>query len=84
MIAKKPKLSNGGATTTTKANKFIAMGTAPPANGTAKRELRDVIIGFDRSLLERIDEKARQMGLNRTAFVVNAVAEKLIALERTQ
>jgi hypothetical protein len=24
------------------------------------------------------------MGLNRTAFVVNAVAEKLIALERTQ
>jgi hypothetical protein len=40
-----------------------------------------VIINFDRALLERLDRRAKNMGLNRTAFVVNAAAEKLLQLE---
>lgn len=73
MLAKKP------AKTETRAQRFIQ------ANGTTpKRDLRTVIIGFDRGLLERIDRIAQNMGLNRTAFVVNAVAEKLMQLEGKQ
>lgn len=59
-----------------------AQNIQPPAAAAApKRDLRDVIIGFDRPLLERIDRVALSMGLSRTAFVVNATAEKLLQLE---
>jgi len=74
MLAKKPKTA---ASKEAKAQRFIS-----PSNGTTpKRDLKDVIIGFDRSLLERLDRTAQSMGLSRTAFVVNAVAEKLMTLE---
>jgi hypothetical protein len=43
--------------------------------------MREVLMGFDRGLLERVDRMAQSMGLSRTAFVVNAVAEKLMQLE---
>lgn len=73
-IAKKPTKESAE----NKARNFIE---PRPAAGALKRDLRDVLIGFDASLLERIDRMAQSMGLSRTAFVVNAVAEKLIKLE---
>lgn len=75
-ITKKPVAKKASAET--KAQRFIE---SPAAVTTPKRDLRDVIIGFDRQLLERIDRRAQDMGLSRTAFVVNAVAEKLMHLE---
>jgi transcriptional regulator with XRE-family HTH domain len=50
----------------------------------APRDLVRAGISFDRVLLERIDQRATSMGLTRTAFVVNAVAEKLLQLERVE
>ena len=70
MIAKKPS-------TESRAQRFIQNATTP------KRELKDVIIGFDRTLLERLDPVAQSMGLTRTAFVVAAVAEKLNLISRS-
>lgn len=63
-----------------KANRYIAAGSPPP-DVKAPRDLVPVIINFDRALLERLDRRAKNMGLNRTAFVVNAAAEKLLQLE---
>lgn len=77
-IAQKP--SSKSSSKEAKAQKFIRSNST--SNGsTPKRDLKDVIIGFDRPLLERIDRTAQSMGLSRTAFVVNAVAEKLLVLE---
>jgi hypothetical protein len=64
-----------------KANRYIAAGSPPPADVKAPRDLVPVIINFDRALLERLDRRAKNMGLNRTAFVVNAAAEKLLQLD---
>lgn len=41
------------------------------------RDLVPVVINFDRDLLERVTAGARRMGLNRSAFIVSAAAEKL-------
>jgi hypothetical protein len=70
-IARKPTPINKES----KAKKFIQ---GPADDG--KLELQPVLINFDKALLARIDSTARSMGLNRTAFVVSAVAEKLRAL----
>jgi hypothetical protein len=64
-----------------KANRYIAAGSPPAVDAKAPRDLVPVIINFDRNLLERLDRRAKSMGLNRTAFVVNAAAEKLLQLE---
>ena len=52
------------------AEKFIRgnTGGAPP------RELKPILINFEISLLDRIDAAARDAGLNRSAFIVGAVA----------
>jgi hypothetical protein len=59
-----------------KAEKFIRgkNGTPPP------RELKAVPVNFDVGLLERIDLAARDLGLNRSAFIVSAAGEKLRSL----
>ena len=67
----------------TKAKAFIHQ--SPNSNGgasTPKRELRDVLIGFDRALLERIDRAAQNMGLSRTAFVVSSTAKAVMIFEK--
>jgi hypothetical protein len=69
MLARKVKSAE------VKADKFIHAG-----NGKAPRDLVPVIISFDRDLLARLDRRAKSMGLNRTSFVVNAAAEKLLQL----
>jgi hypothetical protein len=71
MISKKPKKPAPGAAET----KFVRNGSAGKA-----RTLRPVLISFDQDLLMRLDLKAAEMGLSRTAFVVNSVAERLMAL----
>jgi hypothetical protein len=48
----------------------------------AKRNLVPVWLNFDQQLLERVHDMAKTMGLNRSAFIVNAVAEKLRQLEQ--
>jgi hypothetical protein len=74
MIARKPTPKE------TQAQRFIQ--STGNGNGTTpKRDMREVLMGFDRGLLERVDRMAQSMGLSRTAFVVNAVAEKLMQLE---
>lgn len=76
MIAKKPKSQKD-----LKADKFMRAGAASPAaNGT--REFKPVLINFERNLLQRIDVLALKMGMNRSAFIVNAVAERVLKLER--
>ncbi|HEY2351963.1 MAG TPA: hypothetical protein VGH83_05600 [Candidatus Acidoferrum sp.] len=79
-IAKKPAKKSAKET---KAAKFI---TDAGKNGRASQDRLDlvpVLVNFDRGLLTRVDAMAKEMGLNRTAFVVSASAEKLRALERT-
>ena len=72
-IARTPKPSK----TATKTAKFIrGNGATPP-----KLDRLPVMINLDRSFLDRIDTMAQEMGLNRTAFITNALAEKLRALE---
>jgi hypothetical protein len=73
-IARKPKI------TASKTTKFLrGNGSAPP-----KLDRLPIMINFDRNFLDRIDRVAQEMGLNRTAFITNAVAEKLIVLEKAQ
>jgi uncharacterized protein (DUF1778 family) len=45
------------------------------------RDLVRVITRFERDLLQRVDAAAADQGLNRTAFVLNAVAERLRVLK---
>lgn len=47
-------------------------------------DLVAIQVNFDRRLLDRINSHARALGLNRTAFIVNAVGEKLLSLERSE
>jgi uncharacterized protein (DUF1778 family) len=47
-----------------------------------RRRLVRIITRFEVDLLERLDTAAADMGLNRTAFIVNACAERLLQLER--
>jgi hypothetical protein len=70
MIAKKPKPS-------AKETKFIAGGAS--ANGTPRGQfnLVRVAMNFDQELLNKVDQTARSMGLNRSAFIIIAVNEKL-------
>jgi transposase-like protein len=80
-IARNPNRNAGRATPAAskkQAKKFIR-GKSGPA---AARELVGVLINFDRELLDRITQAAREMGLNRSAFIVSAAAEKLRPLER--
>lgn len=83
MLAKKPK---SPPTKETKAQKFIRAGSGPAAAAAAdnglKRELKPVVINFPVPLLERIDAAAGNMGLNRTAFVILAVNERVLKSER--
>jgi hypothetical protein len=64
MIAKKPKSKPAAS----------AQHFAGKAN---KRVLKPIIINVDIDLLARIDLAASESGLNRTAFITNAVSEKL-------
>jgi post-segregation antitoxin (ccd killing protein) len=50
----------------------------------ARRKLVPVWVNLDQELLDRVNEMAKAMGLNRSAFIVNAVAEKLRQLEQKQ
>jgi hypothetical protein len=72
-IARKPT----PITKETKTKRFIQ---GPAAASDGKLELQPVLINFDKALLGRIDSTARSMGLNRTAFIVSAAAEKLRSL----
>lgn len=82
MLAKKPSKSP---TKEAKAQKYIRAGSGPAqaaaANGT-RGELKPIVINFPVPLLERIDAAAAGMGLNRTAFVIMAVNERLLRAER--
>lgn len=62
--------------TDSKASKFIA---GPSTNG--ERDLVPVLIKFDRAFLARVDAHAKTRGLNRTAFVISTMGDKLAALE---
>jgi hypothetical protein len=74
MIVQKPKKE-------TQAASFIARaGSTSARNGRARNNVR-VITGFDAEFLARLDRAARSMGLNRSAFIVSAVAERLRELE---
>jgi hypothetical protein len=77
MIAPKPKKE-------TQVASFIARARAGTSarNGRARNNVR-VITGFDAEFLARLDRAARKMGLNRSAFIVSAVAERLRELEKT-
>lgn len=82
MLAKKPKSPSKDQ----KAQKFIRAGSGPAAaaavaNGT-RGELKPIVINFPLPLLERVDAAAAAMGLNRTAFVLVAVNERLGRSER--
>jgi hypothetical protein len=77
MIAKKPKSQKD-----LKADKFMQAGAATPAAANGTREFKPVLINFERNLLQRIDALALKMGMNRSAFIVNAVAERVLKLER--
>jgi hypothetical protein len=48
----------------------------------ARRKLVPVWVNLDQELLDRVNDMAKAMGLNRSAFIVNAVAEKLRQLEQ--
>lgn len=82
MLARKPK---SPPSKDSKASKFIRAGSGPaaaasPENG--RRELKPIVINFPLPLLERIDQAAGNMGLNRTAFVILAVNERVLKSER--
>jgi hypothetical protein len=56
---------------------------AGKTNGAgARRKLVPVWVNLDQELLDRVNDMAKVMGLNRSAFIVNAVAEKLRQLEQ--
>jgi hypothetical protein len=74
MIAKNPRPSAKDK----KTDKFIRGSKA----SAPARKLVPVLINFNRELLDRITEAARESGLNRSAFIVSAAAEKLRAIER--
>jgi hypothetical protein len=58
---------------------------ADKTNGAgAKRTLVPIWVKFDQELLDRVNGMAKAMGLNRSAFIVNAVAERLRHLEQKQ
>jgi hypothetical protein len=57
--------------------KFIQRDPESPA----RLDMVPVMLNLDRTLLERINDMARQMGLNRSAFIVYSVSEKLRSLE---
>jgi hypothetical protein len=44
--------------------------------------LKPIMIRFPRHILSRIDREAKQLGITRTAFIVQSAAEKLNGLER--
>jgi hypothetical protein len=75
MIARKPKTSAAKAATFINAK-------APNGSAAVKLDRKPVLVNIDGALLERIDAMAREMGLNRSAFIINSVAEKLRALEQ--
>ena len=77
-IARNPIRNRKTGTGDKEAEQFIRgnNGGAPP------RELKPILINFEISLLDRIDAAARDAGLNRSAFVVSAVSDKLRQLER--
>jgi hypothetical protein len=56
--------------------KFIQRDPESPA----RLDMVPVMLNLDRTLLERINDMARQ-GLNRSAFIVYTVSEKLRSLE---
>ncbi|HTH42867.1 MAG TPA: hypothetical protein VL498_06865 [Terracidiphilus sp.] len=58
------------------ANKFIK----GSANG-AGRQLVPVLIKFERGFLDRLDLQARNRGLNRTAFVISTLGDRIAELE---
>lgn len=69
MIGRNPKSKD------VKASRFIGKAT------TEKRELVQVWLNVDAQLLGRADAMARSMGLTRSAFIINAIAERLHNLE---
>ena len=73
MILRNPKNSEA------KASRFIGKATTEK-----KRELVQVWVNVDAQLLSRADAMARSMGLTRSAFIINALAEKLHQLERSE
>jgi uncharacterized protein (DUF1778 family) len=77
MISPKPKKKAAKTTKPTKevaAQKFIKGGTES-ANGT-NGTLQPVMMKIDRTTLAVIDEKAKSMGLTRTAFMITSATLK--------
>jgi len=62
----------------TVSKKKTAAPSKPPrktAPGSAGRDLVPVLINFERSFLARVDERARERGLNRSAFIIAELGE---------
>jgi hypothetical protein len=74
MIARKPQKE-------AQAAKFIAAGAG---NGrAARRNFVRIITNFDPELLDRLDAAAAALKLNRSAFIVSAVTERLRQVDET-
>jgi hypothetical protein len=75
VIAKKPKSQQEAS--------FIR-GAGASNSGAPRGQFAFVRVGvnFDQDLLAKLDGLARSMGLNRSAFIVLAVGEKIRQLER--
>jgi hypothetical protein len=76
MIAKKPKPSAKEAT-------FIT-GAAASNSGTPRGQFnfQRVTINVDQAMVNKVDAQARSMGLNRSAFILMAIHEKVRQMER--
>jgi hypothetical protein len=74
MISKRPK---------TNESKFVA-GAAASNSGTPRGQMnfQRVTINVDQAMLNKVDMQARSMGLNRSAFILMAIHEKVRQLER--
>lgn len=62
------------------ASRFIR--NAKDTAAGARRKLVPVWVNVDQDLLDRLNDMAKAMGLNRSAFIVNAIAERLRQLEQ--
>ncbi|HVU44793.1 MAG TPA: hypothetical protein VHD85_01630 [Terracidiphilus sp.] len=66
-----------------KAEAFISKaGATMPTDADTEVSLKPIMIRFPRHILARIDREAKQLGITRTAFIVQSAAEKLNRLER--
>jgi hypothetical protein len=73
-----------GAEDDRKAEAFISKAPTAPAQDHKDDDvsLKPIMIRFPRHILARIDREAKQLGITRTAFIVQSAAEKLAKMER--